>query len=244
METYAQIKNNLKALRLGAILENIELRIKEAIETKMSFADFLLILTQDELDRRKHKRKEQSIRRAGLGKYKHIVEFDFNFNPGINRQKIMDFMTCNFIIKHENIIFTGTAGVGKTFLAKAIAYEACCKGYKVLFTRTEKMLEIIYSGKADGTYHKKLDGFIKPDLLILDDWGMLAFSNQFLNILNEIVSERYENGPIIITSNRLIENWDELFSEPVISSALLDRIFHNSHIIKINGKSYRRRCPD
>ena len=73
---------------------------------------------------------------------------------------------------------------------------------------------------------------------------MLAFSNQFLNILNEIVSERYENGPIIITSNRPIKNWDELFSEPVISSALLDRIFHNSHIVKINGKSYRKMCPD
>ena len=92
METYAQIKNNLKALRLGAMLENIELRIKEAIETKMSFSDFLLILTQDEQDRRKQKRKEQSIKRAGLGNYKHIVEFDFNFNPGISRQKIMDFI--------------------------------------------------------------------------------------------------------------------------------------------------------
>lgn len=241
METYAQIKNNLKALRLGAMFENVELRIKEAIESKLSFSDFLLILSQDELDRRKQKRKEQSIKKAGLGNYKHIVEFDFNFNPGISRQKIMDFMTCNFIRKYENIIFTGPTGVGKTFLAKAIAYEACCKGYKALFTRTEKMLDIIYSGKADGTYQKKLDSFIKPDLLILDDWGMLAFSNQFLNILNEIVSERYENGPIIITSNRPIENWDELFSEPVISSALLDRIFHNSHIIKINGKSYRRR---
>lgn len=241
METYAQIKNNLKALRLGAIFENIELRIKEAIEAKMSFSDFLLILTQDEVDIRKQKRKELAIKKAGLGNYKHIVEFDFNFNPGINRQKIMDFITCNFIRKSENIIFAGPTGVGKTFLAKAIAYEACCKGFKTLFTRTEKMLETIYSGKADGTYNKKLETFIKPDLLVLDDWGMLVFSNQFLNILNEIVSERYENGPIIITSNRPIENWDELFTEPVISSALLDRIFHNSHILKISGKSYRRR---
>jgi len=81
----------------------------------------------------------------------------------------------------------------------------------------------------------------KPDLLILDDWGMTAFTNQHLNIMNEIISERYENGSIIITSNRPIQNWDELFNEPVVSSALLDRIFHNSHVIKIQGKSYRTR---
>ena len=86
-----------------------------------------------------------------------------------------------------------------------------------------------------------MESFIKPNLLVLDDWGLTEFNNQFLGILNEIISERYENGAIIITSNRPIENWDELFNEPVISSALLDRIFHNSHLIKMEGKSYRQR---
>ena len=106
------------------------------------------------------------------------------------------------------------------------------------------MLDIIYSGKADGSFQKKLNAYIKPDLLVLDDWGMTAFSNQYLNILNEIISERYENGSIIITSNRPIESWDELFNEPIITSALIDRLFHNSHIIKIQGKSYRRRLKE
>jgi len=241
METYSQIKNNIKKLRLNAVFENIEQRTKEAIDTGMSYIDYLLILTQDEIDRREQKRKELAIKKAMLGSYKHIIEFDFNFNPQINRQKIMDLLTCNFISKAENVIFEGPTGVGKTFLSKAIAHEACCRGYKVLFIRSEKMLDIIFSGKADGSYQRKLKTYIKPDLLILDDWGMTAFSNQYLNILNEIISERYENGSIIITSNRPIENWDELFNEPVISSALIDRLFHNSHIIKIQGKSYRRR---
>ena len=97
-----------------------------------------------------------------------------------------------------------------------------------------------YSGKADATYQKKLDSFIKPDLLILDDWGMTPFTDIMLNILNEVISERYENGSIIITSNRLFTMWGELFGEPVISSALLDRIFHNAHKIEIDGKSYRQ----
>jgi len=119
--------------------------------------------------------------------------------------------------------------VGKTCIAKSLGLEACNRGYRVLFIRTAKMLEFIYSGKADATYQKKLDSFIKPDLLILDDWGMTPFSDIMLNILNEVISERYENGSIISTSNRPFAKWGELFGEPVISSALLDRIFHNAH---------------
>ena len=112
-----------------------------------------------------------------------------------------------------------------------MAYEACCKYYKVRFTRTAAMLEDIYAGKADGSYSKRMEAYMKPHLLILDDWGLTEFPNHFLSILNEIISERYEQGAIIITSNRKIENWDELFNEPVVSSALLDRIFHNAHLI-------------
>lgn len=240
METTSQVKSNLKELRLSSIVENIDMRVNEAIKTKMSYIDLMLIITQDELEKRRHTKKELAIKRSQLGNCKNIVEFDFDFNPGINRQKIMSLITCEFISKKENIIFAGPTGVGKTFLAKAIGLEACCKGYKVLFTRTAKMLDHIFSGKADNSYQKKLDSYIKQDLLILDDWGMQSFAGNMLNILNEIISEKYEKGSIIITSNRPIENWDELFNEPVISSALLDRLFHNSHKVIIKGKSFRR----
>jgi DNA replication protein DnaC len=243
METSAQVKSNLKQLRLSTFIDNLDIRIEEAIKTKMSYQDFLLILTQDEVDLRRQKRKEVRIKKACLGNYKNIVEFDFDFNPKISRQMIMKLCSCDFINKHENIIFAGPTGIGKTFLAKAIGYEACCKGFKVLFTRTAKMLEHIYSGKADNSFQKKLDVYIKPDLLILDDWGMQPFKECMLNILNEIISERYETGSMIITSNRPIQNWDELFNEPVVSSALLDRLFHNTYkiIIDTDSKSYRRR---
>lgn len=240
METMAQIKTNLKALRLSSFIDNLEQRNAEAIQIKMSYIDFLLSLSQDEIDSRRFKKKERAIKNANLGKYKNILEFDFDFNPNINRKKIMDLAICQFVKQSENVIFVGPTGVGKTCLAKSLGLEACNKGFKVLFIRTAKMLEYIYSGKADATYQKKLDGFIKLDLLILDDWGMTPFTDTMLNILNEVISERYENGSIIITSNRPIIKWGELFEEPVISSALLDRLFHNAHKIKIQGKSYRQ----
>jgi DNA replication protein DnaC len=241
VETYAQIKQSLKKVRLSTIADTIEHRTREAIEHQLSYTDYLLLLLQDEIDSRKQKRKDLLIRNAKLGVVKHLVDFDFSVIPKLNKQKILEFTSCSFIEQSNNIIFVGPTGTGKTYLSKAVAFEACCKNYKVRFTRTAKMLEEIYAGKADGSYAKRMDMFIKPDLLILDDWGLTDFNNQFLNIINEIISERYEQGAMIISSNRPIDHWDELFHEPVISSALLDRIFHNAHLVKMEGKSYRRR---
>jgi DNA replication protein DnaC len=240
METRTQIKQNLKKLRLASFYDNFEQRIEEALQTKMSYDDFLLLLTQDEVDRRKQKKQENSIRRSGLGRYKRLLEFDFDFNPKIDKQRIFKLAGCEFISRRENIILAEPAGVGKTFLAKAIAHEACVKGYSVLFTRVFKMLEEIYAANADNSVQKKLKQYIKADLLVLDDWGLQAFPNHLLHFLNEVISERYDNGSIIITSNRPVNKWNELFDEPVVSSALLDRLFHNAHNIEVTGNTYRR----
>jgi len=191
METNTQIKTNLKQLRLSSFYESFEAHIQEALDAKMSYSDFLLLLTQGEIDRRKIKKQENLLKKAGLGRYHRMAEFDFHFNPKINRQQIIQLSTCDFIRKNENILFVGPTGVGKTFLAKAITHEACTQGCSATFIRTMKMLEYIYSGKADNSVQRKMKQFIKPDLLVLDDWGLQAFPNHLLEILNEIITERY-----------------------------------------------------
>jgi len=239
METSAQLKLQLKELRLFSVIENLEKRIKQAIEDKESYLDFLAGLVQDEIDRRKFEKRQRRLHQACFKRLKYLKEFDFSFNPDINRQQIKSFETCDFIKKHENIIICGATGVGKTHIAKGIGIEACNRGYNVIFTRVFKMLEEIHSAKADATVSKKIKKYNKPDLLILDDWGFRPFPDHLLDILNEVISERYESGSVIITSNRNITKWNELFSEKVIASALLDRIFHRCHKIIIKGKSYR-----
>lgn len=239
METGAQLKIQLKELRLLSVLENLDARIKQALENRESYIDFLGGLIQDEIDRRKYEKRERRIRQACFGRLKYLKEFDFSFNPNINRQLIQSFETCDFIKNHENIIICGPTGVGKTHIAKGIGIEACYRGYRVIFSRVFKMLEEIHSGKADATLHKKMKKYIKPDLLILDDWGFRPFPDNLLDILNEIISERYEVGSVIITSNRNLTNWNELFSEKVIASALLDRLLHRCKKIIIKGKSFR-----
>jgi len=240
METYAQLKQNLKKLKLTCMYENIEQRHQEAIQGKMKYSDWLLLLTQDEIDRKNNMKIEALIKRSKIGKYNSILEFDFDFNPKINRQQILNFTTCDFISRNENIMITGPTGVGKTFIAKSIGIEACRRNMTVIFTRTAQMLDDICAGYADGTFKSKLKSYIKPKMLILDDWGLQIFSDKSLTILNEIISERYENGSIIITSNRPFKSWNELFNEQVIASALLDRLFNKTHKIIIEGKSYRR----
>jgi DNA replication protein DnaC len=239
METTAQLKSQLKELRLKSMVENLDIRIKQAISDKASYLDFLSILIQDEIDMKKSEKRDRRVKHARLGRLKYLKDFDYDFNPHINKQQIMDLETCNFVKDKENIIISGPTGVGKTHIAKGLAVEACYKGYTVLFTRVFKMLEEIYGAQADATVGKVIRKYLKPDLLILDDWGFRPFPNHLLDILNEVISERYETGSIIITTNRKIEKWNELITDQVIASAMFDRLFHRCHKIIITGKSYR-----
>jgi DNA replication protein DnaC len=239
MELRHQLTPALKRLRLSGILETLEVRNQQAINDHWSYIDFLSRLIEDEVQRRAQKQLAFRIRRAALNTTKTLEGFDFTFNPTINRQQVLDLATCNYIGEKRNVLICGPTGVGKSHLAQALAHEACRKGYDVLFVNTQRMLQHINGGRADGTQERRLQTFLRPDLLILDDFGLKPLRPPAPEDLYDVINERYEQGSILLTSNRAPSEWPDLFCDPLLASAGLDRLAHKAHVLVITGTSFR-----
>lgn len=239
MELMHQLTPALKRLRLSGILETLEIRNQQAINDHWSYIDFLSRLIEDEVQRRAQKQLAFRIRRAALNTTKTLEGFDFAFNPTINRQQVLDLATCNYIHEKRNVLICGPTGVGKSHLAQALAHEACRKGYDVLFVNTQRMLQHINGGRADGTQERRLQTFLRPDLLILDDFGLKPLRPPAPEDLYDVINERYEEGSILLTSNRAPSEWPDLFCDPLLASAGLDRLAHKAHVLVITGSSFR-----
>ena len=180
------------------------------------------------------------MRRGRIHTGKTMEAFDFGFNPTLNRQQIMDLATCEFIRRHRNCLLVGQTGVGKSHLAQALAHEAARKGFDILFTDTYKMLAHIHAGRADDSYERRLASYLKPDLLVIDDFGLKPLPTpDGQTDLYDIINERYETSSILLTSNRAPGEWPELFGNALLASAALDRLADRAHVVSITGKSYR-----
>ena len=234
-----QLTPHLKRLRLSGILETLDVRNQQAITDKWSHIEFLLRLMQDEVERRDQKQLALRLRRATINTSKTLETFDFSFNPTVNRQQILDLAGCLYIQQKRNVIICGPTGVGKSHLAQALAHEACRRSYKVLFTTTHDMLSHLNAGRADGSYPRRLNSYLKPDLLIIDDFGLKALQPPGPEDFYDVISQRYEQGSILLTSNRSPSEWFGLFSAPLLASAALDRLLHAAHAIIITGDSFR-----
>ena len=239
MQISHQLVPKLKNLRLSGILETLNVRNRQAIEEKLSHVEFLQRLLEDEVERRAQKQLQLRLRRATFDLEKTLEGFDFAFNISVNRQQIFDLAACHFVERHENVLIQGPAGVGKSHLAQALGHEACRRGYDVVFTNATRMLAHLHGGRADGTYDRRLAGYTRPDLLILDDFGLKPLHAQAPEDLYDVINERYERGSLIVTSNRAFSEWPDLFQSPLLASAALDRLAHNAHQIVITGDSYR-----
>lgn len=231
----------LRKLRLSGMLNSLELRTDQAVTEQLGPAQFLALLLDDELERRSQKRMAQQLFKSGCDPQKNLAYFDFSAQPGINRSLITDLATCAFVSRHENILLCGPTGVGKSHLANALAIEAIKRELKVLSGSIHRMLMDVHSARANSPHPFLLSHILTCDLLVLDDFGLQSLPPSAIQDLYEIIAERYERGSIILTSNRAFEEWHEVFGNPLLASAALDRLTHHAHLIVITGESYRQK---
>lgn len=238
-----QLLPKLKSLRLSGILETLEVRTQQAIKEKCSYVEFLEKLLEDEIERRNQKQLSLRLRRSGLDSTKTLESFDFHFNPSVNRQEIYDLATAAFVERADGVWILGPSGVGKSHLAQAIGHEVVRRGYDVLCVRATEMLRNLNGGRADGTYERRLQIYLRPDVLILDDFGLKPMRPPAGEDMYEVVDGRYQRAATILTTNRDFSEWLELFDQPVLGSAAIDRLAHGAHQITITGDSYRTKGP-
>jgi DNA replication protein DnaC len=239
MELTHQLETPLKRLRLSGILDTLAARNQQAFDGHWSYVDFLSRLLEDEVERREHKQLALRVRRAALNTAKTLEAFDFSFNPTINRQRILDLAAGDYIRHYHNTLLCGPTGVGKSHLAQGLAHEACVQGFDVLFVQTHKMLQHIHGGRADGSRDRRLQTYLRPDLLVLDDFGLRPLQAPGPEDLYDIIDGRYERGSLLLTSNRAPNEWPELFGDPLLASAGLDRLLHHAEVLIITGPSFR-----
>ena len=235
------LAGQLRILKLGGFMETLELRIAQAQKDELSHMAFLTLMVQDEIERREARKLAVRIQKASFEEQKTLEGFDFSFNHRIKRGVVADLATGLFVEKGEHVLLYGPAGVGKTHLAQALGHEACRRGFSVLFVKAAKMFRHLFASRADQSWERQVRKYLHPDLLIIDDFGLTAFTPIQAEDIYEIVAERHLKSSIIITSNRPPQDWVALFPDPVMANSALDRLSHHAHHIMIDGgESYRR----
>ncbi len=237
----SEIQKRFREFKLSGMVSNLEVRLKQAEEENLGYTEFLGMLLEDEVTRRADNKRGRLYKKARLPFEKGIEDFDFIFQPSIKKQEILELSTCRFIEKRENLIFIGQPGTGKTHLSVALSLEALGRGKTVLFTTVWDMINQLQQSRADYSYQRKIQTYLKPDLLILDELGYRSMAESTVEDFFEIVSRRYEKGSIIITSNRTLTEWDKVFIDKTLTTAVVDRLMHHCSVIEIKGESYRVR---
>lgn len=235
------LQGKLKKLHLSGITKTADMRIEQSIKEKLSYQEFLEILINDELMNRTNNGNHKRLQQAKFPQQKTIEEFNFNYQPSINRQTIYQLGSCDFVRKKENIAFIGPPGTGKTHLAISIGIKAVIQGYSVLFLTLTDMLEDLYMSRADNSFSQKLKKYTQCDLLIIDELGLKKLNQNSVDDFYEVIAKRYEQRSTVITSNKTFEEWGKILFDPVLATAILDRFVHHCNFIVINGDSYRMR---
>lgn len=239
MGSVHHLQSKLKALKLGGMLDTLDLRLQQAQQEHLGYIEFLELLLEDEVQRRANKSLAARVAKARFEEVKVFECFDFAYNPKIPTQQIRDLATCQFIQRQEWALFIGPVGVGKSHAIQALGHQACRMGYKVLYMKTSRLLADLGGGHADGTWDARLRRYLQPDLLILDDFAMKEFTPQQAEDIYELIDERSRSGSLVVASNRSAQDWYSLFPNPVLAEGILDRLINRAHHVILTGTSYR-----
>jgi DNA replication protein DnaC len=233
------LDTRLRRLRLGYMAQAVEAQNADSIHEKHSYLEFLEALVDGELAARESKALMKRIKAARFPVAKRLEEFDFDFQPKLDVKLIKTLAGCQFIERHENVIFVGQPGTGKSHLSIALGMKACEADYRVRFTTIQDLAATLRASMADGTTEERIQEFVEPDLVILDELGFTPLDSLLADAFYRIVASRYERASTIVTSNKSFESWAEVFPDAVIASAVLDRLVHHAHLVPIVGESYR-----
>ncbi len=241
MEIGNSMKTVLKRLRLSPILHTLPDRLAYAQKTRLSHQNFLELVLQDEIDRRECKSLALRIHKAGFAEEQTLEGFHWDAPVTFDRDRVRDLFGLGFLDRHEDVLFMGPVGVGKTFLAGALGHAACRAGKQVLFRRADELFKDFLQARGDHSTSKTLRRYLTPHLLVIDDFGLRRLDARQSSDIYEVIIERHKRASTIFTSNRTVEEWIPLFDDPMLAQSALDRLAHNAHQVVIEGESYRKR---
>ena len=244
MNPMPSLEPMLKQLRLSGVLDSLELRNRQAIESKLAYTDFLALLIQDEVARRNQRQFDQRIRKSQVSSDKTLERFDFAENPTIDRAYIADLATCRFVAEKVPVLIVGPVGTGKSHLAQALGHCALRQGYEVLFTTQAKLLAQMHAARATNAYERKLLQLAKIPLIVIDDFGLRPLRTPQDEDLHDLIAERYEHASTLVTSNLDVDEWPAAFPNKLLAAATVDRLRDGAYRVILDGETRRRLRPD
>jgi DNA replication protein DnaC len=234
-----ELERALRALRLSGMITTLQARAHQVAQHEMDFIEAFSWLVQDELDRRRSRLLERRFTVSGLPERKDLKDFDWSYNPKIPKRQVLELATLKFVEEREGALFIGPPGLGKSYIAKAIAHLATQRGYKVFYREAHVLIQEINQARELGEIIKYRAQMLSAELMIVDDLFLRRLPSNAGDELADVLMSRYEKFSTVITSNRPIDDWSKLLGDVVVVAPLLDRLMHRGNLLKFEGRSWR-----